>query len=84
MGMKRILLLLPALLLPAGLLAAAPERLTDQNYAEVRKHVELRPGDLRFQQVDWRDRVLDGVVQAQKEDKPLVLWLYFGDPRSNC
>ena len=83
--MKRSLLLWPALLLlQAGLLAAAPERLSDQNYAEVRKHVELRPGDLRFQQVDWRDRVLDGVVQAQKEDKPLVLWLYFGDPRSNC
>lgn len=83
--MKRTLLLWPALLLlPAGLLAAAPERLTDQSYPEVRKHVELRPGDLRFQQVDWRDRVLDGVVQAQKEDKPLVLWLYFGDPRGNC
>ncbi|MCC2667658.1 MAG: hypothetical protein K0Q72_129 [Armatimonadetes bacterium] len=83
--MKRSLFLVPLLLAQAGLaLAAAPERLTDQNYAEVRKHVELRPGDLRFQQVDWNERVLDGVVQAQKEDKPLVLWLYFGDPRGNC
>ena len=63
---------------------AAPQSLTEANYAEVRRHVELRPGDLNFQQVDWRSSVYDGVAQAQREDKPLVLWLYFGDPRGGC
>jgi hypothetical protein len=74
-----------ALALAAGAAAqVAPERLTDANYAAVRKHVDLRPGDLAFQQVDWNDTLFDGVRQAQKEDRPIVLWLYFGDPRGGC
>ena len=82
--MKRLLLVFLALAASAGMAADGPERLTDQNYAAVRQHVGLRPADLRFQQIDWHDRVLDGVVRAQREDKPLLIWFYFGDPRGNC
>lgn len=82
--MKRATVLLLALGLQASLWAENPHRLTEENYAAVRKHVELRPGDLRFQQIDWHERFFDGLVRAQKEDKPLLLWLYFGDPRGNC
>lgn len=82
--MKRAWVLLLALGVQTSLWAANPDRLTDENYASVRKHVDLRPGDLRFQQIDWQERFYDGVARAQKEDKPLLLWLYFGDPRGNC
>jgi hypothetical protein len=82
--MKQGLCLILAVGVQAALLAAPPSRLSDESYAEVRKHVELKAEDLRFQQVDWHDSVIKGVQQAQKEDKPLLLWLYFGDPRGNC
>lgn len=82
--MRRVLGLIVAVGAQAALWAAAPARLTDESYAEVRKHVELKAEDLRFQQVDWHDSVIKGVQHARKEDKPLLLWLYFGDPRGNC
>lgn len=82
--MRRALGLVLAVGVQAALLAAPPARLSDESYADVRKHVALSAVDLRFQQVDWHDSVIKGVQQAQREDKPLLLWLYFGDPRGNC
>jgi len=82
--MRRALALVLAVGLQAALLAAPPARLSDESYADVRKHVALSAVDLRFQQLDWHDSVIKGVQQAQREDKPLLLWLYFGDPRGNC
>jgi hypothetical protein len=63
---------------------SAPARLTAQNYDAVRAHVRPRPSDLNFQKIPWFDSLFEGVVQAQREDKPLVLSLYFGDARGAC
>ena len=62
----------------------APDSLTWGNFDQVSQYVRLKPGDLNYQKVTWLSTVIEGQRKAQKEDKPLLLWLYFGDPRANC
>ncbi|BDS07166.1 hypothetical protein NT6N_22060 [Oceaniferula spumae] len=64
--------------------AQAPTELTWKNFDEVANYVRLKPADEIYQTVTWLDTVLAGHQEAQKQDKPLLLWLYFGDPRANC
>lgn len=40
--------------------------------------------DLAHRAVDWLPAVVDGVVAGQTQDKPIVLWLYFGGPLGDC
>jgi hypothetical protein len=80
------LILLPFVVLSA--LCAAPidtpKSLTWKNFDEVADYVRLKPGDLNYQKIAWLSTVIEGQREAQKQDKPLLLWLYFGDPRANC
>ncbi|MEO1336651.1 MAG: hypothetical protein AAFV29_13455 [Myxococcota bacterium] len=74
---------------PAGAAASAtdgasPGKLTWANYADVKKRVELRPSELTYQTVPWRRSAIQGLRDAQTQDKPLLLWLYFGGPRGAC
>jgi hypothetical protein len=62
----------------------APTSLTWENYGEVDKYIQLKPADENYQKISWHSTVLTGQRKAQAEDKPLLLWLYFGDPRGNC
>ena len=62
----------------------APSSLTWKNIEEVEKYIRLKPADENYQKVVWHSTVIAGQQLAQKEDKPLLLWLYFGDPRGNC
>jgi 4-amino-4-deoxy-L-arabinose transferase-like glycosyltransferase len=63
---------------------AAPQALTSDNYAAVRAYVSPQEDDLAFQQIDWHRSFAEGVRAAQASDKPILLWLYFGDPRGGC
>ena len=62
----------------------APASLSWENFDKVSEYVRLKEGDLNYQKVTWLSTVIDGQREAQKQDKPLLLWLYFGDPRANC
>ncbi len=64
--------------------SAPPPRLTAETFAAVRAHAAPRAEDLAFQSIPFHENLVDGALAAQKQDKPLVLWLYFGDPRGNC
>lgn len=57
---------------------------TWQNYDAVKKEFALRPGDMNWEKVAWMDTVYDAVAEARRVDKPVLLWLYFGDPRGRC
>ena len=61
-----------------------PTSLTWGNLDQVEAYVRLKPADENYQKVPWLSTVIAGQQEAQKQDKPLLLWLYFGDPRSNC
>ncbi len=62
----------------------APKSLTWKNIEQVEKYLSLKPADENYQKVTWHSTVIAGHQKAQQEDKPLLLWLYFGDPRGNC
>jgi hypothetical protein len=66
-----------ALLLSAK---AAAQDLTDDTYAQIRDHVLPAADELRWTKVDWRASFWDAVVEAQKADKPILLWAMNGHP----
>jgi hypothetical protein len=73
-----------ALLGQGGQSATAPERLDERSFTSVRAHASPSPQDLAFQRIDWKTSVFEGLLEAQKRDKPLLMWMYFGDPRGHC
>jgi hypothetical protein len=70
-------------LLGTVILAAAagpPAELTDQTYAQWRDHVRPKSAELCFATVPWLTTFWDAVVEAQTEDKPILLWAMNGHP----
>jgi|GEM_PF-1963246 hypothetical protein len=63
---------------------APPQELNDRTFAAVRAYAAPRPSDLQFIRLPWHSNLVSAVNQARKEDKPILLWMYFGDPRSQC
>ncbi len=64
--------------------ASTPRVLSDANFGSVHSYATPSAKDLSFQSLDWKDSIFDGLVESQRQDKPLVMWLYFGDPRGSC
>lgn len=56
------------------------EPLTDANYEAVRDHVLPKADDLGYQAIAWRPSYWEAVVEAQKHDKPILLWTMNGHP----
>jgi hypothetical protein len=73
--------LLPLLTLQTSTL---PVRLDAGTFEQVRRYATPTNKDLSFQSLDWKPTVLDGINEANRVDKPILLWLYFGDPRGHC
>ncbi len=63
---------------------AAPDQLTWQNYESVKSHVAPKKEDFAFKEVDWHMDLPKAISEASEADKPLLLWLYFGNPQGNC
>ncbi|MEO1855797.1 MAG: hypothetical protein ABGY95_00325 [Rubritalea sp.] len=62
----------------------APKKLNLSNFNEVRDYVIGDTANPEYFKVDWHKTVFDGVVDATAQDKPILLWLYFGGPLGNC
>jgi hypothetical protein len=73
--------LLSALLLLVPLSAVFnAEELTDKNYERIRTHILPDEDEEAWLKVDWRATFWDGVIDAQKEDKPIMLFAMNGHP----
>jgi hypothetical protein len=70
----------------APLLVFLPDvdKLTWKNYEKYRALVNVKPAELAWQQVEWRNGFWNGLVEAQAKDKPIFYWIYDGDPRGGC
>ncbi len=65
--------------------AEAPKGgLTPQNYEQWRKFILPDAWESGYLQIPWRSCFWDGLVDAQKADKPILLWSYGGDPLGSC
>jgi hypothetical protein len=61
--------------------AAAPAaELNDRTYAKWRDHIRPRPAEVSWQDVPWRATLWDAVVEAQRLEKPVLLWAMNGHP----
>ena len=80
--MLRVLLVAAVVGLPAIAWSAAdpPGELTDKTLAQWRDRIRPKTDDLCFRTVDWLPTFWDGVMTAQKEDKPILLWAMNGHP----
>jgi hypothetical protein len=64
-------------------LAAAPSPpagLNDKTFASWRDRIRPKPAERRFETVRWLPTFWDGVMAAQKEDKPILLFAMNGHP----
>ena len=79
--MLRILLVTAVLLPAAGWSAADPPgELTDKTFAEWCDRIRPKNDDQCFKTVNWLPTFWDGVMAAQKADKPILLWAMNGHP----
>lgn len=67
-----------------ALLASSNQDAPPLDFEQVRAFAAPTERDLVHRQVDWLPAVVDGVAAAQQEDRPIVLWLYFGGPLGDC
>jgi hypothetical protein len=49
-------------------------------YAKGRGLVLPSPGERSYRKIEWRTSVLDGIVAAQKKDRPVMIVLMNGHP----
>ena len=54
--------------------------LNDQTFASWRDHIRPKVAERCFETVHWLPTFWDGVMTAQKEDKPILLWAMNGHP----
>ena len=67
MGIKALLL--------AALLLQDPSR-----FEELRDHILPRAEELKWTEIPWRATFWESMVEAQGQDKPILLWAMNGHP----
>lgn len=58
----------------------SPPELNDQTYAKWRDLIRPKSEELSWEQIPWRSTFWDAVVEAQQDDKPLLVWAMNGHP----
>lgn len=64
--------------------AAPPDRLDATTFDAVRAYVQPTAQDRLYQSLDWNRSVYEGLIEGRAQDRPLLLWMYFGDPQGQC
>lgn len=64
--------------------AAAEPDLSWSNYEKWRDFIDVKSAEIRCVDIPWRTHFWAGLIDAQKENKPLLLWIYNGDPLGSC
>ena len=57
-----------------------PAGLTDKTFTSWRDRIRAKPAEQCYETVHWLPTFWDGVMTAQKEDKPILLWAMNGHP----
>ena len=73
------------LLLPIAWAAPRPlppeaESLSVRNFAKVQRYLTPKAEELVWERVPWRPALWAAVTEAQKRDRPILLWTMNGHP----
>ena len=60
--------------------AQQPPKLTERTYTRLRDTVLPTKEEQGWRNVDWKPSYWDAVVEAQKAEKPILLWVMNGHP----
>lgn len=60
--------------------AADATQLSTDTFASWQTYVEPDTDELAFQRIPWLATYVDGVIRADTEKKPLLLWIMNGHP----
>jgi len=63
-----------------ALLLLLAQDLTPETYDKLRDAVVPSKAELKWLDIGWRPSVWDALVEAQKEDKPILIWAMNGHP----
>lgn len=77
--MTRRLMLAALLLIPMAS-AFQAEELTEKSYDRIRDYILPKGDEEKWKAIEWRTTFWDGVIDAQKEDKPVMLYAMNGHP----
>ncbi len=69
-----------ALSLGAAAPAARAADLTDATFEQVRDAILPKPAELAFCDIGWRPTLWEAVLEADRADKPVLLWAMNGHP----
>ncbi len=58
----------------------SPPELTDQTYTQWRDYIRPKPEELSWQTVPWHSTFWNAVIEAQQQEKPILLWAMNGHP----
>lgn len=74
--------LIPALLLAATSPAWGQQApaLNEGSYKQLRDHVLPDAREDAWRKIDWKSTFWDAVIEAQKAEKPILLWAMNGHP----
>lgn len=53
---------------------------TKENFARWRDVIRPKPEEVRWQEIPWRSSLLEAATEAQRQDKPVLLWAMNGHP----
>jgi hypothetical protein len=57
-----------------------PIPLNEQNLTDWRRYLKPAPQDRVWQQIPWRPTFWSAVLEAQRKDRPILLWAMNGHP----
>ena len=72
--------ILASLLVVLAASAQPPADLNDKTFAQWRDRIRPKSDELCFETVNWLPTFWEGVVAAQEQDRPILLWAMNGHP----
>jgi len=78
-AMTRRLLSALVILLALGAVANSQE-LTEKNYEDIKKEIMPSAAEEEWRKIEWHPTLWDGVIKAQKDDKPIMFFAMNGHP----
>ena len=60
--------------------APAPEALVPESLGAWRRHLAPQAAEQRWREIPWRQTMGDGLRDAARNGKPMLLWLMNGHP----
>ncbi|MCH2211490.1 MAG: hypothetical protein MK110_09315 [Fuerstiella sp.] len=79
-NMATVLLLAVGIALGADKNQSLEMRSLSADYAKCHDDICLKPGEQSYQNIPWRTSILQGMVDGQKSDKPIMILLMNGHP----